>query len=141
MDKQYCNICTNKHRNNAPYVRHFKPQVIHFKPTFEGQFHLSKWKFFSLQKKTPEQNFNSFSIIFYYCIISTTYSKIGDLYCPVHISGTLHGMVLLYQFGSFQRLQNCGHTNKELKKTDASRRKLTCLTPDDDDNKSPLKSA
>ena len=32
------------------------------------------------------RNFNYFSILFYY-IISTTYQKIGYLFCPVHISG------------------------------------------------------
>ena len=35
------------------------------------------------------QDFNSFSITFNY-IISTTYQKIGDLFCPVHIYGLLH---------------------------------------------------
>ena len=38
------------------------------------------------------QDFNSFSIIFYY-LISTTYQKIGDLFCPVHISGLSHSVV------------------------------------------------
>ena len=33
-------------------------------------------------KRIPLQDFNSFSIMFYY-IISTTYQKIGDLFCPV----------------------------------------------------------
>ena len=37
-------------------------------------------------KSTPLQDFNYFSIMFYY-VISTTYQKIGDLFCPVHISG------------------------------------------------------
>ena len=37
------------------------------------------------------QDFNSFSIMFYY-IISTTYQKIGDLFCPVHISGLSHSV-------------------------------------------------
>jgi hypothetical protein len=37
------------------------------------------------------QDFNSFSMIFY-CIISTTYQKIGDLFCPVHISGFSHSV-------------------------------------------------
>ena len=32
------------------------------------------------------QDFNSFSIIFCY-IINTKFQKIGDLFCPVHISG------------------------------------------------------
>ena len=40
----------------------------------------------SALKRTPVQDFNSFSIMFYY-IISTTYQKIGDLFCPIHISG------------------------------------------------------
>ena len=38
----------------------------------------------SALKKTSVQDFNCFSIMFYY-ISSTTYQKIGDLYCPVHI--------------------------------------------------------
>ena len=37
-------------------------------------------------KRTPVQDINSFSIMFYY-IISPTYQKIGDLFCPAHISG------------------------------------------------------
>ena len=37
------------------------------------------------------QDFNSFSIMFYY-IISATYQKIGDLFCPVHISGLSHSV-------------------------------------------------
>ena len=36
----------------------------------------------SALKRTPMLDFNSFSIMFYY-IISTTYEKIGDLFCPV----------------------------------------------------------
>ena len=36
----------------------------------------------SALKRTPVQDFNSFPIIFYY-IISITYQKIGDLFCPV----------------------------------------------------------
>ena len=36
----------------------------------------------SALKRTPVQDFNSFSILFYY-IISTTYQKIGDLFCLV----------------------------------------------------------
>ena len=38
------------------------------------------------------QDFNSFSIMFYY-IISTTYQKIGDLFCPVYISGLSHSVI------------------------------------------------
>ena len=36
----------------------------------------------SALKRTPLQDFNYFSIVLYY-IISTTYQKIGDLFCPV----------------------------------------------------------
>ena len=43
----------------------------------------------SALKRTPMQDFNSFSIMFYY-IITTTYQKVGDLFCPVHISGLSH---------------------------------------------------
>ena len=39
----------------------------------------------SALKRTPGEDFNHFSIMFCY-IISTTYQKIGDLFCPVHIS-------------------------------------------------------
>ena len=49
----------------------------------------------SALKRTPVQDFNSFSIIFY-CIISTTYQKIGDLFCPVHISGFSHSVTRYY---------------------------------------------
>ena len=35
---------------------------------------------------TPMQEFDSFSIVFYY-IISTKYLKVGELFCRVHISG------------------------------------------------------
>ena len=46
----------------------------------------------SALKRTPVQDFNYFSIILY-CIISTTYQKIGGLFCPVHISGFSHSVV------------------------------------------------
>ena len=45
----------------------------------------------SARKRTPVQDLTSFYIMFYY-IISTTYQKIGELYCPVHISGLSHGV-------------------------------------------------
>ena len=35
----------------------------------------------SALKRTPVQDFNSFSIIFYYIISTTIYQKIGDLFC------------------------------------------------------------
>ena len=40
----------------------------------------------SALKRTAVQDFNYFSIIFYYNI-SNTYQKIGDLFFPFHISG------------------------------------------------------
>ena len=40
----------------------------------------------SALKRTPVQDFNSSSIMVYN-IITTTYQKIGDLFCPVQISG------------------------------------------------------
>ena len=40
--------------------------------------------FRSALKRTPMQDFYSFSIIFYYIISTGTYQKIGDLFCPVH---------------------------------------------------------
>ena len=42
-------------------------------------------------KRTPEQDFTSFSIMFIY-IITTTYQKIGDQFCLVHISGLSHSV-------------------------------------------------
>jgi hypothetical protein len=45
----------------------------------------------SALKRTPMEDFNSFSIMFSY-IISTTYQKIGDLFCPAHISGLSHSV-------------------------------------------------
>ena len=44
----------------------------------------------SALRRTPVQDFNSFSIMYY--IISTTYKKIGDLFCPVHIPGLSHSV-------------------------------------------------
>ena len=44
-------------------------------------------------KRTPMQDFNSFFIMFY-CNISPVYQKIGDLFCPVHISGLSHSVNL-----------------------------------------------
>ena len=44
------------------------------------------------------QDFNSFSIMFYY-IISTEYHKIGDLFCLVHISGLSHSVIYRLQRG------------------------------------------
>ena len=41
-----------------------------------------------LQKNT-RLGFHYFFIMFY-CTISTTYQRIGDLFCPVHISGLSH---------------------------------------------------
>ena len=46
----------------------------------------------SALKRTPVQDFNSFSMMFYY-IITTTYQKIGDLFCPVPISGLSHSVI------------------------------------------------
>ena len=40
----------------------------------------------STLKMKPMQEFDSFSIVFYY-IISTKYLKVGELFCHVHISG------------------------------------------------------
>ena len=48
----------------------------------------------SALKRTPVQDFNSFSIMFYY-IISTTYKKIGNLFCSVHISGLSHSVQIV----------------------------------------------
>ena len=45
----------------------------------------------SALKRTPVQDFNYFSITFY-CIISITYQKIGDLFCLIHISGLSHSV-------------------------------------------------
>ena len=45
----------------------------------------------SALKRTHVQDFNSFSIMFYY-IISTTCLKIGDLFCPIHIYGLSHSV-------------------------------------------------
>ena len=45
----------------------------------------------SALKRTPVQDFISF-LIMLYNIISTTYQKIGDLFCPVHISGLSHSV-------------------------------------------------
>jgi hypothetical protein len=42
------------------------------------------------------QDINHFSIMFYN-IISTTYQKIGDLFCPVHISGLSHSVTLILE--------------------------------------------
>ena len=46
----------------------------------------------SALKRSPVQDFNYLFIMFY-CIISTTYPKIGDLFCPVHISGLSHSVI------------------------------------------------
>ena len=45
----------------------------------------------SALKRKPMQDFNYFSIMFYYNI-STTYQKIGDLFCLVHIYGLSHSV-------------------------------------------------
>ena len=45
----------------------------------------------SALKRTPVQDFNSFSIMFYY-IFSTTYQRIGDLFWPVHIYALSHSV-------------------------------------------------
>ena len=69
----------------------------------------------SALKRTPVHDFNSFSIIIYY-IISTTYQKIGDLFCPVHISGLLHSVSskftlrmsdVFYVYVSFETCDRC----------------------------------
>ena len=48
----------------------------------------------STLKRTPVQDFDSFSIMFYY-IISNTYKKNGDLFCFVHISGHSHSVQIV----------------------------------------------
>ena len=48
----------------------------------------------SALKRTSMQDFNYFSIMFYY-IISTTYQKIGDLFWTVHIFGQCGASILL----------------------------------------------
>ena len=45
----------------------------------------------SALKRTHIEDFNYFPIMFYY-IITTKYQKIGELFCPVHISGLLHSV-------------------------------------------------
>ena len=45
----------------------------------------------TLLKRMLVQDFNYFSIMFYY-IISTIYQEIGDLFCHVHISGLSHSV-------------------------------------------------
>jgi hypothetical protein len=61
----------------------------HSRPTLFGR----NWPcpFRLALKRTPVQDFNSFSII-----INTTYQKIGDLFCPVHISGLSQGVISRY---------------------------------------------
>ena len=49
------------------------------------------------------QDFDFFPIMFYY-IISTTYKKIGDLFCPVHISGLSHNVHTIKRHYSYQEL-------------------------------------
>ena len=39
--------------------------------------------------------------IMFYCIISTTYQKIGNLFCPLHISGLSHSVHPLMHIRSF----------------------------------------
>jgi hypothetical protein len=51
--------------------------------------------------------FNSFPIMFYY-IISTTYQKIGDLFCPVHISELSHSV----RVGTLEVLQKFNPKSK-----------------------------
>ena len=53
----------------------------------------------SALKRTPVQDFNSFSIRY---IISTTYQKIGDLFCSDYNSGLSHSVFfLIYQGKNF----------------------------------------
>jgi len=60
------------------------------------------------------QDFNSFSIMFYYIISSTTYQKIGDLFCPVHISGLSHSVVPIY--GDFRQSEKLSEIKPPLGK-------------------------
>ena len=59
----------------------------HGRPTLFGR-NLLYWPCLlrSALKRTPVQDFNFFSVVFYY-IVTTTYQKIWDLFCSVHISG------------------------------------------------------
>ena len=66
----------------------------------------------SALKRTPVQDFNYFSIMFYY-IISTTYKKLGDLFCPIHISGLSHSVTGLSP--DFQLFMNGWHFNNYVK--------------------------
>ena len=63
----------------------------HGQPTYFGREGLDGLK------RTPVQDFKYFSIIFYY-IISTTFQKIGDLFCPLHTSGFSHGVQYVQGF-------------------------------------------
>ena len=54
----------------------------------------------SALKRTLMQDLNSFSIMIYY-IISTPYQKIGDLFCPVHISWLSHSVDTSYLTDSY----------------------------------------
>ena len=55
--------------------------TVHDLPTLFGRWAWMAVPVMSDFKRTPVEDFNSFSIMFYY--ISTTYKKIGDLFCPV----------------------------------------------------------
>ena len=48
------------------------------------------------------EDFNSFSTMFYY-IINTTYQKIGDLFCPAHISGLSQCALQLPRTACYER--------------------------------------
>ena len=60
----------------------------------------------------------------FFCNISTTYQKIGDLFCPVHISGLSHSvislpfLIILFIIEIAEDLENeifhIDHYNKEL---------------------------
>ena len=65
----------------------------HGHPTLFGRNWMN-WPFpvRSAFKRTPVQDNYKFSIMFYY-IISTTYQKIGDLFCSLHISGLSHSVI------------------------------------------------
>ena len=66
----------------------------------------------SFLKRTPMQDFNSFSLMFYY-IISTTYQKIGDLFCPVifldfrTVCRLIFHNLCIFNHDPYRSLKNC----------------------------------
>ena len=82
--------------------------IRHGHPTCFGR---KGWLGWPCPVRTHVQGFNSLYIVFYYNI-RTTHPKIGDLFCPVHISGLSHSVCTCRSILNFTERHNINDNKK-----------------------------